>query len=291
MYKFKSEPKIMELNGIRIGGYPANPPVMIGTIFYHGHKVVQDPKEGEFDKEQVEFLIKSQEELSDKTGIPALVDIASESPKAMIKYMDFIAGLTKKPFLIDVVSRDILEVAVKHASEVGLLNRVIINSITPKTSDDELSLLRQYGARNVVLLLYTPKVIDVNERLNIVNKLLPKLASAGINVPLVDTFVVDVPSLSISLRAMIYIKNEYGLPVGSGAHNAVSSMRKQFKQKYGKEGVDAMEITSDIAPLLMCGDFVLYGPIELHKYVLPAAYLIHTSYKYLARNPENLLKL
>ncbi|MEM0100002.1 MAG: tetrahydromethanopterin S-methyltransferase subunit H [Desulfurococcaceae archaeon] len=291
MYKFRSEPKILEIGGIRIGGYPVNPPVMIGTIFYHGHKVVQDPREGLFDRDQVESLVKSQEEYSDKTGIPALVDIASESPKAMIKYMDFVSSITSKPFLLDVISRDILEAAIKHASEVGLLNRIIINSITPKTSDEELNLLREHKVKNVILLLYTHKIIDVNERVELVNKMLPKLASIEIHVPLIDTFVVDVPSLSISLRAMIQIKNEYGFPVGSGAHNAVSSMRKTFKQKYGKEGVDAMEIASDIAPLLMCGDFVLYGPIELHKYVLPAAYLIYTSYKYLARNPGNLLEL
>ncbi|MEM4887831.1 MAG: tetrahydromethanopterin S-methyltransferase subunit H [Thermosphaera sp.] len=291
MFKFRSEQKILEISGIKIGGCPAYPPVMIGTIFYHGHKIIQDPKEGVFNKEQAESLIKSQEEYSDKTGIPALVDVASESPKAMIKYMDFISSVTSKPFLVDIPSKDVLEAAVKYASEAGLIDKIIINSITPKTSDEELNLLKEHKVKYVVLLLYTHKIIDVNERLNLANKMLPKLASIGIHLPLVDTFVIDVPSLSISLRAMIQIKNEYGLPVGSGAHNAVSSMKKQFKQKYGKEGVEAMEIASDIAPLLMCGDFVLYGPIELHKYVLPAAYLIYTTYRYLARNPENLLNL
>ncbi|MEM0005190.1 MAG: tetrahydromethanopterin S-methyltransferase subunit H [Desulfurococcaceae archaeon] len=291
MFKFKKQPKILELKGVRIGGFPANPPVMIGTIFYHGHKLVQDSKEGLFDKSLAESLIISQEELSDKTGIPGLIDVASDSPKAIVKYMDFVANLTSKPFLVDAVSRDVMEAAVNYASEVGLMDRIIINSINPKTSDEELSFLRERGARYAVLLLYTHKIIDVKERLKIASEMLPKLASIGIDTPLVDTFVIDIPSLSISLRTMIHIKNEYGLPVGSGAHNAVSSMKKHFKQKYSKEGVDAMEITSDISPLLMGGDFVLYGPIELHKYMLPSAYLVYTSYRYLYRNQENLLNL
>jgi len=291
VFKFRIQPKILEIKGVKIGGFPFNPPVMIGTIFYHKHKIVFEPRKGEFNKEAAQTLIKSQEELSDVTKIPALIDVAAETIEAMIKYIDFVAEHTNNPFLVDVPSKEVMEAAIKHVNEVGLLNRVIINSLTPKAKDEELKLLQEYKVKNVVLLLYTSRIMDVNARVNELNTMLQRIEAIGITTPLVDTFVIDIPSLAASMRTIIYVKANLGLPAGCGAHNAVSSMRKHFKKRYGIEGLEAAELTSNIAPIILGADFVLYGPIEAYKRVLPAAYAVYTSYKYLSRKPENLLEL
>lgn len=292
MFKFKAEQKIFEIGGIRFGGLRTeNPPVLIGSIFYHKHKLVKDEKRGVFDRDAAESLIKSQEELSDKVKIPGLVDIVAESPEAIVKYMDFVSSLTDKPFMIDVSTPEIMKAAFSYAKEVGLLNRVIFNSLTQKSKDDEFNILKEYGVKSAVLLLYTSKIMDVNARIEALKKLLDKAEKAGISAPLIDTFVMDIPSLSVAMRTIIYIKSSLGLPCGCGAHNAVSLMRKRFKENYGEEGLKTAEVASNLAPIVLAADFVLYGPIELCKIVFPAAYVITTSYRYFARNKELLIEL
>jgi len=51
---YEKEQKVIQIKNVKIGGQPgANPPVMIGTLFYAGHKAVTDPKNGIFNKEEV----------------------------------------------------------------------------------------------------------------------------------------------------------------------------------------------------------------------------------------------
>ncbi|HDI01205.1 MAG TPA: tetrahydromethanopterin S-methyltransferase subunit H, partial [Candidatus Bathyarchaeota archaeon] len=92
----------VEIAGIRLGGpVGKNPTVLIGTIFYHGHKIVRDPNEGVFDVGRAEELIAMQEELSDRTGNPCMVDVLASSPRAMVRFLDFVADRTDRPILID----------------------------------------------------------------------------------------------------------------------------------------------------------------------------------------------
>ena len=52
-----------------MGGQPGEyPTVLIGSLFYDKHKIVSDPIKGEFDRRSAEKLIKTVEELSDKTN-------------------------------------------------------------------------------------------------------------------------------------------------------------------------------------------------------------------------------
>jgi len=87
----EKEQKIVEIAGISWGGQPGEyPTVLIGSLFYQGHKIVQDFKKGIFDKATVETLLNQQDSLSEKTGNPCLVDIIGETPEALINFIDFI---------------------------------------------------------------------------------------------------------------------------------------------------------------------------------------------------------
>jgi len=84
MFKFKAEQKIFEVYGVKVGGEPGQlPTVMIGSIFYHGDKLVKDEKKGIFDKDRAEELLKKEEELAHQTGNPRMVDIVAASTTAM----------------------------------------------------------------------------------------------------------------------------------------------------------------------------------------------------------------
>uniref|UniRef100_A0A7C5YSQ0 Tetrahydromethanopterin S-methyltransferase subunit H n=1 Tax=Ignisphaera aggregans TaxID=334771 RepID=A0A7C5YSQ0_9CREN len=292
MFKFKCSQKVYDIGGVKVGGAPwENPPVLIGSIFYHKHKIVKDEKSGEFDKNTAEELIKTVEDISNKTKLPAMLDVVIASPNAAIKYLDFVSNTTKMPILVDALSTDAMGVAFKHVRDVGLLDRVVFNSLNAKSKDDEFKLLQEYGIKASVLLLYTERVVDVDIRMKNLELLLEKSKVYGIEKILVDTFVIDVPSLSAAMKTLLEIKSRYGLPCGAGAHNAISSQRKSFKERFGLEGTKACELASNLATIVMGADFLLYGPIETAKEVFPAVYTIYTSYRYLGRRKDLLIEI
>ena len=50
MFETESGQKVAEIGNIKIGGETSEYPfVLIGSVFYHGHKVVKDERTGEFE--------------------------------------------------------------------------------------------------------------------------------------------------------------------------------------------------------------------------------------------------
>jgi len=283
---------VYEIGGVRIGGAPwENPPVLVGSIFYHRHKVVKDEKNGEFDKTAAEELIKTVEELSNKTRIPAMLDVVSSSPNAIVKYIDFVSSITKMPIMLDALSIETMRAAFQFVKDVGLNDRVIFNSLNAKSKDEEFSLLQEFNIKSSVLLLYTERVVDIDVRLKNLELLLDKAKNYGIEKVLIDTFVIDVPSLSAAIRTLIEIKSKYGLPCGAGAHNAISSQRKSFKERFGIDGTKACELASNLTTIALGADFLLYGPIESAVEIFPATYTVYTSYRYLGRKKDLLIEI
>jgi len=74
---------------------------MIGSIFYNEHKIVSDEKTGDFDREKAEELLRKEEEMSDMTGNPRIVDVCYGWPHAFEKFIDFVAETIDDPFALD----------------------------------------------------------------------------------------------------------------------------------------------------------------------------------------------
>ncbi len=282
MLKFEN-PKIFEIGGVKIGGNPGEgKTLLIGSIFYKGHKIVEDEKKGVFNRELAEKLVKEQEELSDKTGLPGFVDVVGMSEEALRKYVEFISSVTDKPFLIDSAMPDIKISALRFVKEVGLESRVIYNSITPEVKDRELAALKESGLEAAIVLTYTTNVLSSRARVEALQKVLPKLEVAGITKPLIDTFVMDVPSLPAAVKAGIEIKKNFGFPCGSGAHNAIASW-KGLRNLLGKEAEKYAVIVANTLQIAFGLDFALYGPIEDSNLVFPAVYTLNIAYKSFSR--------
>jgi tetrahydromethanopterin S-methyltransferase subunit H len=106
MFRFSKEQKIFDVGGVRVGGQPGElPTVMIGTIFYHKHKILRDEKTGDFDRGKAEELLLKEAEMSEKTGNPRIVDVCCSWPQAFEKLIDFVAKTVDGPFSIDGASR------------------------------------------------------------------------------------------------------------------------------------------------------------------------------------------
>ena len=58
MLEYSVDQKVHDIHGVKIGGVRGeNPPVMVGSMFYKGHKIVDEHKKGTFHREKAEKVI------------------------------------------------------------------------------------------------------------------------------------------------------------------------------------------------------------------------------------------
>ncbi|MQY61905.1 hypothetical protein GH146_01290 [archaeon] len=105
MFRFEKKQKIINAGGIKLGGQPGElPTALTASIFYIGHKIVEDKKKGTFDKARAEALINRMDELSDMTTNPFILDVVGASVPAFQNYITFISKVTQAPIQIDAIS-------------------------------------------------------------------------------------------------------------------------------------------------------------------------------------------
>ena len=261
MFKFEKEQKIFDIAGVKVGGQPGQlPTVMIGSIFYHKHKIVKDEKTGEFDKEKAEELLKMEEEISDKTGNPRIVDVCCSWPGAFEKFIDFVADMIDGPFTLDGTTAEVRIAGAKYVAEVGLSDRVVYNSITPHIKEEEITAIKEAKIKSAILLTLNTKNPTVSGRLQVLDELLTIAQKAGIEKYLVDTTVLDIPDPGPVSKAVYLVKEKYGLPAGAGTHNAVDRWKE--RRKLDQTRYLLASSVANVFPISVGADFILYGPIE-----------------------------
>jgi tetrahydromethanopterin S-methyltransferase subunit H len=282
---FENEQKTFDIGHTKVGGKPGElPTVLIGSIFYENHKIVSDPAKGVFDKNKAEELLKRQEEMSDKTGNPHMIDIVATSQTAIEKYIEFVAGITDAPFLVDSTVTDVRIAGLKYSAEVGLLDRAVYNSITFYASDQEITALKNIGVKSTILLGYNPRNVRPQGRVDLLRGdentkgLLEYATNAGIQKILVDTAILDVPSIGMAAEAVKLVKREFGLPCGGGPLNAVLEWKR-----VSELGENAKKICAAAAVTAMVqagANWVLYGPIHNSEVVFPPVAMIDSIIAY-----------
>jgi tetrahydromethanopterin S-methyltransferase subunit H len=261
MFKFEREQKIFDIANVKIGGQPGQlPTVLIGSIFYHKHKIVKDALKGEFDKEKAEEVLKREEEISAKTGNPRIVDVCCSWPEAFEKFLDFAANHIDGPFAIDGATADVRIAGAKYVREVGLSDRVVYNSITPHIKEEEILAIKDAKIKSAILLTLNTKNPTISGRLQVLDELLAIAQKAGVEKFLVDTTVLDLPDPGPVSKAIYLVKEKYGLPAGAGTHNAVE--RWTSRRKLDTTEYLLASTVANVFPIIAGGNFVLYGPIE-----------------------------
>ena len=157
--------------------------------------------------------------------------------------------------------------------EIGLLDRAILNSIDAATTDESLERLKNIGVRSAVLLTFGSKYIFPKQKLKLLeDTLIPKARKANIENILVDTAVLDLPSISINFETSHLVKNKFGLPTGFAPSNSIYGW--DYIKKYGEVarcgGIASIMVYCASAP----SDFILFGPIKFAKCIIPSVALI-----------------
>lgn len=274
MLNYEQDQKIVEIGNLKIGGKPGeNPTVMIGTVFYSKHAALLDEKTGKIDKNLVEQELNEFSEIIEDTGLQGIIDVVGAYSEALIKECEFVSEIVKYPFLVDGLNDDSRIPAMEGLKEIGLLDRAILNSIDDNTTEENLDKLKEIGVKYAVLLTFGTRYIYPKQKVDFLkNELIPKAEKAEINDFLVDTAVLDLPSIGINVETTRLIKCELGLPTGFAPANAIYGWK--YVKKYG-ENPRCGAIASIMAYCVNSGsDFVLFGPIKFAKCVVPAISLI-----------------
>ena len=274
MLNFEKEQKTIEIGTTRIGGQPGeNPVVMIATVFYTNHAALIDEKKGEFDKKLVEQELNEYSEIIEETGMQGIVDVVGGYPDALLKECEYVADIVDYPFLVDGLNDASRIPAMEGLKEIGLLDRAILNSIDDATSEESLNKLKEIGVKHAVLLTFGNRYIFPHQKLDFLkNELISKAQRANIENIMIDTAVLDLPSIAINVETVRLVKSELGLPVGFAPANAIYGW--DFVKKYG-DSSRCGGIASLMAYCVNAGsDFVLFGPVKFAKCIIPAMSLI-----------------
>jgi tetrahydromethanopterin S-methyltransferase subunit H len=289
MWKFRVEQKRFDIGPVSIGGLPGErPTVLIGSIFYRGQKLLKNEITGDFDKEKAEELIKVQQEFSDKTGNPLMLDVVASTSEAMKRFLDFVSGVTDAPILLDGISANVRIDALSYVKEHALRNEIVYNSLTPEYKQEEIEKIRETGVKSAVLLAFNMREFTSIGRIKAIKTLLPVAHEAGIENLLVDTCVLDIPSLGMACNAIFESKNEFGLPAGCGAHNAIGTW-KGLEKKMGRQALHPSMAVACGITVATGADFVLYGPIESADYMFPSVGMIDAAFGQLVMEHGRML--
>ncbi|MHA1748309.1 MAG: tetrahydromethanopterin S-methyltransferase subunit H family protein [Promethearchaeota archaeon] len=276
-----TEYEVYTISGVTIGGKPGkNPVVMIGSIFYSGHKIVEDSVKGIFDKEKAEELInKCIEYEQDKYYIPGALDVVSEGSEATIKYLEFLVDRYPGPFVLDGFYNSRMA-GLKRAEEMGIMDRIIYNSIW-LNPPEELELIKEVKVQHAIIFSFdsASTVCDAARRWMLVTTglkegkkgLIQQAKDLGIKNLLIDNVLTDYASLADAIEANIMMKSQLGYPVGCGPAN-VSYHISKFELKKVKRPVREAAL---IGAAQIFSDFLLYGPIEQAEIAYSAASIIH----------------
>jgi len=268
--------KAVEVAGVRVGGEPGlRPTVLVGSIFYRGHQIVKDEKKGEFDEAEAKRLLTLQDEMAEKTGNPCMVDVVAPTAEALVRELEFVAGATKVPIFLDGVTPQVRIEALPRVADLGIMERIVYNSLSPDFKAEEIEAMKKHGVENTVLLAYNPRDFTARGRVACIRDGLAKLTQAGVERVLVDTCVLDIPSLGSACRAIEQVKAELGSPCGCGAHNAIGTW-KGLKTKMPRHAAAPSSAVATALAVAAGADFVLYGPLAESEFVFPCTALANT---------------
>ena len=282
MFAFTKEQKVFEVGGVRFGGQPGqNPTALFGTIFYGKQFKELD----EVSLTKAKDLILAQEAVSKETGVPGLADVYLKQEDRLFKELNLVLDSTDMPFSIDISESELRIKALEFLGKAGVLDRVIYNSINLGLSDKEVKALAKHTPAAAIVLAYNPKDMSVDGRISILEDgahivkvdgremgLLEVAKNAGIDKILLDSAATPFNhSAAETLRAIPVMKSEYGLPVGCAIHNTLESWLWMREYRKGRpEDYECFDVGVNTLVPVMCGDFIVYGPVELARKVFPA---------------------
>ncbi|MGD1061352.1 MAG: tetrahydromethanopterin S-methyltransferase subunit H [Methanomassiliicoccales archaeon] len=282
MMKFSNKQDILEIGGTGFGGQPGKrKTVLVGSLFYPGHTMVEDRVKGKCKPGSVEAALHRFESASEETGVPGGVMAYAETNEAMSSYLHQVADLTDLPIFIDSPSWNVRIAGCEEANAAGLHDRVVYNTINAGANLKELEAISEVGVEAAVLLAFNPMDITLKGKVYLLDNggglldkgMIDTAKGAGVRKILFDSAVMaSEQNAGVALRAITLFKAKWGLPSGCALHNAVESFAPLSKlQGEDRKIYRYVDIASVVMPMMAGADFVMFGPIEYARRAMHAA--------------------
>lgn len=277
MFVFKREQQVFDFGGVTIGGHPGeNPTVLVGGLFFKGQPIMENTREGIFDKTIAKQWIDTGLSMVEKTGHPLVIQAYGRTPIAMEKHLSWLADNFEGPFMFESTNANARIRAIEYCDESGLSDRTIYNSINLSMKDDEKDILKNSSLNMAVVLGWSPRATTLPDRMETIKDVLTLSESLGIEKVLVDPATMPVGAgYGLEFRTTLAIKSELGLPTCLGPHNAPSAWR--FIRQPGLDDDStqvATLVASTVAAQLFATDSVMYGSMTHTKEVFASVALI-----------------
>jgi tetrahydromethanopterin S-methyltransferase subunit H len=284
MEKFPSQQIVANINGTSLGGQPGErPTVLVGSLFFRGHQIVSDPRKGLFDPKKARTLLALDAEMAAESGNPNVIDVIGDTGEALIRYIEFVAEHSAAPILVDSASCVARLEALRYFAGTAIMPRLIYNSLDEHYSKEELDCLGECGVKNAVLLAFSPRHLKPQARLEmLVSDLLPAAQRAGVENILVDTGVLDVPSVGWSTQAIHLVKAQLGYPCGCAPSNALYQWTRLCDK--GRPAFEAASAVTFTLPISYGASFIFYGPMRNAPWAYPACAAMDAMIASAARN-------
>jgi len=275
MFQFETEQKVCEVGGVKFGGRPGEYPcVCVNSIFQKGDKVFKGKRKEGFNETYAEELLKTQERMSQETGVPGMADIVANTGKEFKLFIDFVASVSEMPFCIDAwVMKPKLEGAA-YCAEKGLLDRMFYNSLTVWEADLETEIreISQIGVKHVLLVAFDQEDQMPSGRITGTQRLLDAIEKVGAEFEsiFVDTSVMNGPATAFCGIANRMIKEKWGFATASAPSNGSYMDLKRFKDLWDFKGWSATDAALEALSAFYYHDMIFSGPMAGATRIMPA---------------------
>jgi len=294
VFVFKKEQQSYDFGGVTIGGHPGeNPTVLIGGLFFKGQSIVEDTREGLFDKTLALEWIDSASAMAEKTGHPHLIQAYGRTPSAMENHLSWLSEHFDGPIMFESTNSEARKRAIEYSDECGISNRVIYNSINLSMKEEEKEVLKSSSLNMAVVLGWSPRATSLPERMNTITDSLKLSKELGIEKVIVDPATMPVGAgYGLEHRTILAVKSELGLPTCLAPHNAPSAWRFLKEPGFDDESTYlATIIASTVASQILATDAIMYGSMIRAKEVFAAVALISNAMATAIAEANNVLGL
>jgi tetrahydromethanopterin S-methyltransferase subunit H len=261
-------PDFYEYGTLKLGyGNFKRPPILIGTMFYQGQTLVERDDPSKFNIEKAEKRILKQKSLAMQYKIPDLLEISADTPKAMLKYLDFYLDHFEPPFVLG-GTLEARSAGLEYLNERGIKpTEFIYNAISNLKNKVEIDLLKRFKIQSaVILILASPNMTSTQRYAYITEKnqqndinIIEGLKNLGIERIWIDGGVINLESLAHIMETQQLISTSLKLPVGTAPNlflfkYSSPRLNEKFHTRYRRASI--MFITT------WYSNFIFYGPIE-----------------------------
>lgn len=275
MFQFSTEQKVCEIGGVKFGGQPGEyPTVCCSSIFQKGDRVFEGKRKEGFNEKRAEEMLKTQDKLTEETGVPGMADIVANTGEEFKIYIDFVTSVSDMPFCVDAWMLKPKLAGAAYCADKGLLDRMFYNSLTVWEQDLETEVreISQMGVKHVLLVAFdqedqmpSGRITGTQRMLDVIEKVGAKFESI-----FVDTSVMNGPATAMCGIANRMVKEKWGFPAASAPSNGSYMDLKRFKDLWGFKGWAATDCALEGLSAFFYHDMIFSGPMGGAPRVLPA---------------------